>query len=1546
VKVLRPGYVREHVSPESWLKETERLVKLEHPNLARVYEARIEMGRCILVTENLKGRSLARIMKEEGLLTPERATEILAPICKGLQHSHEQGILHLDVMPSNIFVKEDGTPVLMDFRIGRAQKGRHVTVKKGSEGFQAPELLAGAGGDAKADVYSLGATLYNVLTGRVPIGSFQRPSELAPAARRFDALVLRALKALPEERQSVEELAKGLLGGTEAIVLPEKEDDLVGWLEVLSIQPDHERAIGAIVALEERYRKEKDWDNLVTLLLGRVEFTPSPDDRQETLKEVARIFEREVGDLGKAFTALQAAFRERSSSIEVRGELERLAGKAGMWNELLQEYSSMVQTIRDPKISCDWLVRMGRLYSNELGHDDYAIASFNQALSMDANRVDALAELAEVYKRKGNAKEYAKTLSRLSVLEEDSGKKVERLRDLARTYVKDLSSDEEAIATWRRVLEIDPHDAGAVAALEGLYRKAEMWGELVQLLRSRAETSEVADELKRYRHTLGEILSDKLKKPAEAIVEYQKLLEADPDDVVALKSLERLFDQAGRNEDYLKILERRIAAAKTADEKIALCRRMAAEWEGQEGGKARAAEYLEKVVELSGGDDESFKGLVRIYWALGDHEKLSHAYNRHIQITQKSEDRAMLYAALGKVYEDHLKDDGRAIEAFNNLLSVDASSKIALGALARLYERTEVWGQAAQLLEKLARREENVDQQVEVFSRLGVIQKDRLKRLEDAEVSLQKALELKDSHAESMLALADLYRQRKDFGKAARMLREAARHTPNQLERVKRLHAAGTTCLDDIEDEDKALEVFEELIAIDPEHLPSGERLAEIYEKRSRFDKAEIVLDMLVRKADTKNKPHLVELGLRLGRVATELKHNEKALAAYRSAYDLDPTNQTSLQKLADLLYRTGDYEEASKLFQALLVHRRDSMNPTETVEVFVKLGDIKEKQGEKNKALNMFEKALDSDPSNAEVLGRAVALYEEKGDLEAVLRCKKNMLKKAVDEQTKMNLAEEIGDLLVEKLKRPQEAITHYRMVTDLKKDHRRVLNKIMETFIDQRKWDDAIIAMGKLEDYETDQTHRSFLHYTAAVIYRDELKRPEEAAHHLDQALVKDPTNRRAFDALSALYTEQNNFRGLAKAYHIMLQRLPESTPVEEKVRLYHELGVICMEKLKDARGAIVAFEVADKLDPKNEKRQEHLAALYASAGPDAAEKAIQVNQRLLQNSPMRLEAYRELSRLYAETRQQDKVWCVTAVLTLLKKATPAELSFYKKHRPERPRRVARKLSDDLWREHLYSSRQAQVLNEIFAAVSPVIAPMVVRPQKMLGIRVGERLDAKNDPRPYAKAASYTSQVLDHTPSEMFVKGDLKEKLELVLTGTTDEMSTVLLVSPSLLKSESETELCFHFTRALAQLRSEHFLCFATQSATVLRAVALACLKLVRPATQIGGDVEVITKLVEELRVSLPPARFDQMAARAEELLRCSTEEKIVRWMEGVTLSTTRAALLLCDDFESAATVVSAEATSGGLDSKERLRELMVFAVSEPYFKLRELLGLQIRT
>jgi serine/threonine protein kinase len=185
VKVLADHLADDDAFRARFLREARLAGQLTHPNLVRVYDAGEADGRPFIVMEYVPGTSLADVER----LPVDRIVDLGVQACAGLQHAHEAGLVHRDVKPANLLVRDDGVLKIADFGIARGPEStRHTQVGTllGTAAYLAPEQIAGADATAASDVYSLGAVLYELLTGRPPY-SFSSLAELA--AKQSDGLI-------------------------------------------------------------------------------------------------------------------------------------------------------------------------------------------------------------------------------------------------------------------------------------------------------------------------------------------------------------------------------------------------------------------------------------------------------------------------------------------------------------------------------------------------------------------------------------------------------------------------------------------------------------------------------------------------------------------------------------------------------------------------------------------------------------------------------------------------------------------------------------------------------------------------------------------------------------------------------------------------------------------------------------------------------------------------------------------------------------------------------------------------------------------------------------------------------------------------------------------------------------------------------------------------------------------------------------------------------------------------------------------------------------
>jgi len=172
------------------LREARAAARLSHPGAVTVFDVVEENGSPWIVMEMVKGRSLDRVITEDGPLPPLQAAELGGSLVGALATAHAAGVLHRDVKPSNVLVTDEGRAVLSDFGIatfagdpGQTQVGMVV----GTPGFTAPERLRGDTATPASDLWSLGATLYAAVEGRGPFDRVGGPTAITAGVAKEDA---------------------------------------------------------------------------------------------------------------------------------------------------------------------------------------------------------------------------------------------------------------------------------------------------------------------------------------------------------------------------------------------------------------------------------------------------------------------------------------------------------------------------------------------------------------------------------------------------------------------------------------------------------------------------------------------------------------------------------------------------------------------------------------------------------------------------------------------------------------------------------------------------------------------------------------------------------------------------------------------------------------------------------------------------------------------------------------------------------------------------------------------------------------------------------------------------------------------------------------------------------------------------------------------------------------------------------------------------------------------------------------------------------------
>lgn len=205
IKLLRPELASRADFSERFAREARAMAALQHPNIVGIHDFGEVLGVHYLVMEYVEGQSLRGLMAAG--LSSSTALRIAGELYAALQYAHTRGVVHRDLKPENVLIDREGCARLTDFGLamliepGESPRLTGTGSVLGTPMYMAPEQLETPGTvDHRADIFALGVVIYELLTGRLPLGSFEPPSGLSGLDRRVDALVTGALAHDPDRR--------------------------------------------------------------------------------------------------------------------------------------------------------------------------------------------------------------------------------------------------------------------------------------------------------------------------------------------------------------------------------------------------------------------------------------------------------------------------------------------------------------------------------------------------------------------------------------------------------------------------------------------------------------------------------------------------------------------------------------------------------------------------------------------------------------------------------------------------------------------------------------------------------------------------------------------------------------------------------------------------------------------------------------------------------------------------------------------------------------------------------------------------------------------------------------------------------------------------------------------------------------------------------------------------------------------------------------------------------------------------------------------------
>jgi len=224
LKLISSNLMDDPAFAERFTREARAMARMNHPNIIAIYDFGERENHHYLVMEYVDGLNLRQLVQGTKL-APAEALQMVPQLCDALQYAHDRGIVHRDIKPENVLVSQEGLIKIADFGLAKLSDGTpgNFTLTQsrqvmGTLNYMAPEQVeTPTSVDHRADIYSLGVVIYELLTGELPLGRFSAPSERAEVDVRLDEVVMRALEKDPGLRyQQASEFKTGFQNVSDA----------------------------------------------------------------------------------------------------------------------------------------------------------------------------------------------------------------------------------------------------------------------------------------------------------------------------------------------------------------------------------------------------------------------------------------------------------------------------------------------------------------------------------------------------------------------------------------------------------------------------------------------------------------------------------------------------------------------------------------------------------------------------------------------------------------------------------------------------------------------------------------------------------------------------------------------------------------------------------------------------------------------------------------------------------------------------------------------------------------------------------------------------------------------------------------------------------------------------------------------------------------------------------------------------------------------------------------------------------------------------------
>ncbi|MBQ9396840.1 MAG: hypothetical protein IJU23_15165 [Proteobacteria bacterium] len=973
------------------------------------------------------------------------------------------------------------------------------------------------------------------------------------------------------------------------------------------------------VMLEPLY-SDDEWNKLARVLDVMIDVSEDDMEKVGLYMRLAALYEAHDLHRRRAFDTYAKAFTLMPSTTDARDKVEAIAQELGNSQLLADVYEKAIQACEDDTEKISLYERSAEIYTDSIKDSEKAAECYEAILKLDDTHIKSITALESLY---SVAKKYDKQVEVLRKHAELTPNMLDQ-KDLfyriAEIQEKVLKKPEDAIATYRSILELDSEDQISLDALETLYGDSENWEELIVILKHKIDAStEVADRIS-LNVSIAKVYKNNLNDVDNAIEFYVQALNENPENIDVLSALEGLYTETNRCDDLLETIQAKIDyAGKNDDAQLKQQNelKLADILIEKADEKSRAIEVLSSVLR---DDDKCARALemlnalltddalvpdisailMPLYKDAGKDEDYLRICERQIEISSDDFEKRSLYLDAATVADEKLNDVSRAFEFISPAFLAAPSDDEIIGKAEAIAEHHDAYDRMTALCEKTVKEADDPDASLKLSLIAARLYEEKLGNVEKTIEQFERVLEIDALNEEALENLHRLYKQVANREKLAAVLQKRIevnaqpindiRYELVELKLVEEpkeaLELLKQILWDDAENEN-AIAALEELLVHKELTLEIAEFLEPHYNKTGENEK---LVDLLRAKVSlTEDPADAVVLLKQIADIELNTLHNEKdAFDTYVTALNKEPSDVELMGAVETLAEKLELWRDLAEAYDCVL-----KCDDADKLAIYAKQAAVyDDKLDDAEKAKTALKAILELDAENLDALKRLDAIYAKLDDKENLLETKTKLSELIFDADEQKKILYQCADLALNSLNLNERGITYLEKIVELDDHEMGAINPLLVLYEEAGKFDKyAELINKKLLNLDSDD-ERFNTYVKLAEVSNAKLDDPAAAIEAYQNALnIRHEKD--VYVALEGIFEKHEQYQELDELYMSWLDSVSDNSV---RAELYIKRSNIADKQFHDDMQAIDLLKDALNADPTNAAAFNGLDAIYS--------------------------------------------------------------------------------------------------------------------------------------------------------------------------------------------------------------------------------------------------------------------------------------------------------------------------------------------------------------